>query len=268
MKKQQLFVGIGGRLPPRARWFSEALTQVREDLDPVITDESLSAAPFDQINLFINVGSTLDLRPRETGLEGKCISISVAVPLDAIRRVSRADLVSILKLIALEGLHGLFRKYGIATEPILEIKRALEVEQAGKFPDLHKNPSPHRDAGRHVATDAYEINARSVQQGAPPTSLVVQYQVEGFGTLEDLARRHAVERIVHNCLQRENLGYCCGGDTGNNNMNIFCETKDPHRAAVQIVEELRATGDLYGAVLAQATDSGYTVVYPGDGLFH
>jgi len=102
-------------------------------------------------------------------------------------------------------------------------------------------------------------------------SLVVRYYTAGWGSTDDLAKRHRLEEVLDECLQRTNNGGCDGGDIGSGTINIYLEgISDPDRACQDIVNALTLSGDLEGAFVAlsnlnegeDSDDTPYTVVWP------
>lgn len=82
-------------------------------------------------------------------------------------------------------------------------------------------------------------------------SLIVQYEVDGFGTDADLERRCRLQDLLDRALRRTLNGMCDGGDLGGGTMNIFLEqVVDPQRACGTVVETLRKASELEGAVIA------------------
>lgn len=82
-------------------------------------------------------------------------------------------------------------------------------------------------------------------------SMVVQYNIVGLGTDEDLDRRYRVQELLNDALQASNNGSCTDGDMGNDKMNIFVDNiTDLSGAFDAITETLLKSGDLEDAVIA------------------
>jgi predicted DNA-binding WGR domain protein len=94
--------------------------------------------------------------------------------------------------------------------------------------------------------------------------VVIQYEIDGMGTTDDLARRIQVENVMNNFLGWRGLGHCDGGDIGSGTMNVFCYVVDAAKAIPHIVQELRSKGLIDGAIIANALKSGTTVAWPED----
>ncbi len=96
--------------------------------------------------------------------------------------------------------------------------------------------------------------------------LVVQYRVAGWGSVEDLDARDAVERILNESLGWSGNGRCDGGDIGNGTINLFCSVVDPALAVKSIVVALKKAKRLDGAVIAVSpsadVESKMTVLWP------
>src|SRR4051794_659330 len=102
--------------------------------------------------------------------------------------------------------------------------------------------------------------------------IIVQYRINGFGSDDDLARRHRVEELVDDALQASKLGECDGGEIGSGTMNIFLVVSDVGRAQVLLIRMLGDHGELHDAVIAVSAgdDEGEAkVIWPEgyDGRF-
>lgn len=102
-------------------------------------------------------------------------------------------------------------------------------------------------------------------------SMVVQYQIEGLGTKEDLSRRYQIQELLDSALKANDNGSSSDGDMGNNKMNIFVDNvTDAPKALNTITEALRQSDNLDGAVIAvdvydEANDPdgpAYEVIWP------
>jgi hypothetical protein len=58
------------------------------------------------------------------------------------------------------------------------------------------------------------------------TTLLIEYQIDGFGTPKDLAKRHALEDRMNDTLGWTGLGHCDGGSTGSGTMEVWCYVAD------------------------------------------
>jgi predicted DNA-binding WGR domain protein len=92
--------------------------------------------------------------------------------------------------------------------------------------------------------------------------LVIQYQVDGMGSTNDLDKRIKVEELMNELLGWKGLGHCDGGDLGSGTMNVFCFVVDATKAVPQIVNTLKANDLAEGAVLAVGSEP--KVVWPDD----
>jgi hypothetical protein len=92
----------------------------------------------------------------------------------------------------------------------------------------------------------------------------VQYRTEGWGSPQDLEKRHKVESLLGESLESTNNGYCDGGDIGSGTINVFLSVLDPNRAAETVTEALREVQLLEGATIALETEEGFEVLWPQD----
>jgi hypothetical protein len=67
-------------------------------------------------------------------------------------------------------------------------------------------------------------------------SLEIEYIIEGFGTDEDLAKRHRLEEKMDSILGWTGLGHVDGGSIGSGTMEVGCIVVD-FNLAKQILEE-------------------------------
>lgn len=105
-------------------------------------------------------------------------------------------------------------------------------------------------------------------------SLVVRYYTKGWGSTDDLSKRHRLEDVLDECLQRTQNGECDGGDIGSGTINIYLEgITDPDRACQDIVAALTFSGDIEGAFVARSNrdeeeidmdEPPYCVLWPKD----
>jgi len=104
---------------------------------------------------------------------------------------------------------------------------------------------------------------RRLKEGEPVTVLV-QYEFDGWGTPADLDKRHEMEGTLNECLGWTGNGHCDGGDIGSGTINVCLLVVNPYLAARTIVEELRRTNLIEGAVIAIEHESSFEVLYPTD----
>lgn len=121
--------------------------------------------------------------------------------------------------------------------------------------DSHTKNTPTR-ANTSTRADSFQDEEHQV---------VIQYRIgHGAGTADDINKRHAVEHVLGTLLEAADLGYCDGGDIGCGTMNIFCNVKSRGDAAQAIVETLRKSNLLNGAVIAETVDDDEMVIWPPD----
>jgi len=92
--------------------------------------------------------------------------------------------------------------------------------------------------------------------------VVIQFQIVGMGTSDDLDKRYKVEQQMNQCLGWTGLGFCDGGDIGSGTMNVFCFVVDSAKAIPIITTELKSMGLLYQATIALISDDHEEVVWP------
>ena len=108
-------------------------------------------------------------------------------------------------------------------------------------------------------------STRAVSLQDEEHQVVIQYRIgHGAGTSDDIHKRHAVEHVLGTVLEAADLGYCDGGDIGSGTMNVFCNVKSGCDAARAIVDTLRKSNLLKGAVIAETADDGEKVIWPPD----
>jgi len=71
--------------------------------------------------------------------------------------------------------------------------------------------------------------------------LLVEYAIEGFGTPQDLAKRHALEDRMGETLGWTGLGACDGGSIGSGTMEVCCYVADFDIAKRVIEADLKGT---------------------------
>ena len=79
------------------------------------------------------------------------------------------------------------------------------------------------------------------------------------GTPADLDKRHENEGTLNECL-----GWTGNGDIGSGTINVCLLVVNPYLAARTIVEELRRTNLIEGAVIAIEHESSFEVLCPTD----
>lgn len=95
-------------------------------------------------------------------------------------------------------------------------------------------------------------------------TLSIQYRLAGWGSSEDLNKRHRVEELMDECLGWTGLGHCDGGDIGSGDMNVCCLVVDPFVALDPILESLQQHNCLGSATIAIETEDDLQVLWPVD----
>lgn len=136
--------------------------------------------------------------------------------------------------------------------------------ETGETVRLPKNPA----SGSEVAAEAEQRRSEGYREVPEEelTTVIVQYQIDDFGTEADLERRHEVEGLLEDRLGWTGLGHCDGGDIGSGTMNVFCLVVDPNVAVPLIVRELERGGYLEEALIAveREKDDSIEVRWPPD----
>ena len=71
--------------------------------------------------------------------------------------------------------------------------------------------------------------------------LLVEYAIDGFGTPEDLDKRHRLEARMNETIGWTGLGACDGGSIGSGTMEVCCFVVDFDLAAGVIESDLKDT---------------------------
>ncbi len=122
------------------------------------------------------------------------------------------------------------------------------------------------DAARAVKTQAARLRAQGYAEVAREAlfTLSIWYRLAGWGSSEDLDKRHHVEELMDECLGWTGLGHCDGGDIGSGDMNVCCLVVDPLVALDPILECLQQHDCLEGATIAIEAEDGLQVLWPVD----
>lgn len=71
--------------------------------------------------------------------------------------------------------------------------------------------------------------------------LEISYKVDGFGTQDDLDKRHRLEEQLNETLGWTGLGHCDGGSIGSDSMEVYCLVVDFPLARSVIEQDLKDT---------------------------
>jgi hypothetical protein len=94
--------------------------------------------------------------------------------------------------------------------------------------------------------------------------VVIQYRLEGQGTMQDYDRRVKIETFLEQFLSKADLGYLDGGDIGSGTANIFCYLKPGRKGTEAVIQTLRKNGYLDGAVIQETVKGEGRIVWPSD----
>lgn len=78
------------------------------------------------------------------------------------------------------------------------------------------------------------------------TEVVIILNVDGFGTIEQLQTRHTIEEEIDQALGWTGNGQCTGGNSGGDDMQIFCQTISAKEAIPVIENVLNKHRHLFG----------------------
>jgi hypothetical protein len=93
--------------------------------------------------------------------------------------------------------------------------------------------------------------------------IVVQYQLETWGSAKNLDKAVKVENLLNECLGWTGNGHCDGNEIGSGEMEVFAVVVDPKLGAETIIAELKKKPRLLaGAVVAIREGEDYRVVHP------
>lgn len=107
-----------------------------------------------------------------------------------------------------------------------------------------EHPAP-RDKSEKAALRA--VLKSALDSGYEPiddeqTSIVlIEYEIDGFGTPADLEKRHALESRMNETLGWTGVGHCDGGSIGSGSMEVSCVVVDADIAKRVIEDDLKGT---------------------------
>jgi hypothetical protein len=106
----------------------------------------------------------------------------------------------------------------------------------------HQAPSSKSEesALRSVLKSAIEIGYEPLDE-EEVSVVLIEYAVDGFGTPEDLDKRHALEERMNETLGWTGLGHCDGGSIGSGSMEVCCLVVDAEIAKQTILSDLKDT---------------------------
>jgi hypothetical protein len=146
-------------------------------------------------------------------------------------------LEDILTIAAIEALIQVGKKYKKDT-------RLFEEERL-KYGNIPTTILECENYNRHNKPNifAHSINADDDQTDAEDNDIVlcIEYKINGFGSDEDIKKRHDLEDVIDMILKENNLGYCDGGSTGSGTMEVACIVNNFDEAKKLIEEKLKNT---------------------------
>lgn len=72
-------------------------------------------------------------------------------------------------------------------------------------------------------------------------TLLIEYEVDGFGTSSDLDKRYALQGLMDETLGWTGLGHCDGGSIGSGTMEVCCFVVDFELSKKVIEKDLAGT---------------------------
>lgn len=115
------------------------------------------------------------------------------------------------------------------------------VGERGEFVN-HPLPKKYKEA-----TLLKSVLAKANEAGYEPIDddqlavLLVEYKVDGFGTAEDLQKRHSLEDRLNETLGWTGVGHVDGGSIGSGSMEVACYVVDLEIAKQVIEDDLKST---------------------------
>jgi len=102
----------------------------------------------------------------------------------------------------------------------------------------------HSLKGKHVDTLLSELALNARRLGFVEIhpdqyrDIIINYPVIGFGTKDDLSKRHEIESVLDYTLGWFGNGHCSGGEIGSGSMSVFCQVLDREKAIEVITTQL------------------------------
>lgn len=135
------------------------------------------------------------------------------------------------------------------------LRRHLELVGAEFLGDATKSARPDAaTTGEPIPVDVYPDDELY--------QLVIQYKIEGQGTMHDYDKRVKIEALLEQFLGEADLGNLDGGDIGSGTANIFCFVKPERKGTEAIIQTLRKHGYLDGAVIQETAKGEEKIVWP------
>ena len=105
-----------------------------------------------------------------------------------------------------------------------------------KMPERRSEQKALREVLANAAANGYEEI-----DGDELKTLLIEYEIDGMGSEEDLDKRHAVQDRMNELLGWTGVGHCDGGSIGSGTMEVCCLVVDIAIAARIIEEDLKGT---------------------------
>jgi immunity protein 39 of polymorphic toxin system len=261
MTDRKLVLSAAQLLPGRIRHDQAALVGANCDLDALMTPELLANAPFQQISLMLQFGSKTDLVPKAAKITRGWLDLSIDLEMERLKCVSQEETQQIIRFAALVALTKVAEQYGLPLEGLQEERDRNALLPDGTTVPAHLGISTEGESTTLTTPTsgfALDDNAKAlVRQG-----VTVRYEIVGWGTHEDLAKRRQVERVLDVHLRQTRQGHLTGADYGSGTMSVYCEVIDAKKAARSIQAVLKRASLLEGATIIRETYDDEEITYP------
>ncbi len=107
-----------------------------------------------------------------------------------------------------------------------------------------EHPVPRRKSENAALREVLKLALDSGYEAiddAQVSIVLIEYEVDGFGTPSDLEKRHALEARMNETLGWTGVGHCDGGSIGSDSMEVCCMVVDAEIAKRVIEEDLKGT---------------------------
>lgn len=108
------------------------------------------------------------------------------------------------------------------------ITETFDTSESAEYVNQIQKMMDNLDGYGEIADDDFQI-------------LLIEYPVDGFGTKEDLQKRHALQDRMQEVTGWNGLGFCDGGSIGSGSMEVCCFVVDFETAKKVIAEDLKNT---------------------------
>jgi len=220
---------------------SVVMSAARDEIDGLIPDKTFEGLPFGEVSLVVQIVLECDLNPLVLDRHGSSIGASVNLEGRRIQAMTDAERRIALCYTLIRAVAMLVQRYG-GDAQILEpiVKKYSHLPDGTSTPERLGMLPGSEQAAREDENEDDLFGA---------TEITVEYKIEGFGTPEDLQKRHDVESVLNWALRQAGAGEVTGGEIGSGAMTVFCESDDPDYAVGIIRDALASTSLNTGATI-------------------